>query len=173
MQGKMVFFTKLGPEDKLGPEANTGLQFIGAAPAASPVATNWYGAKPEDAPVFGSRHPSNAAAAEGEEADNRETRELTADVVDAVLLKARVMFDQFDVDSNGVLEGEEVENLAAWVFDHFHPGGEPITLDIREKEATKLMTRHDENGDKGMDFTEFESWFKKTCVAIERFRLRG
>merc|ERR1712195_346395 len=24
-----------------------------------------------------------------------------------------------------------------------------------------------------MDFAEFESWFKKTCVAVERFRLRG
>jgi hypothetical protein len=32
-----------------------------------------------------------------------------------------------DVDGNGVLNGDELTKLSLWVFDSFHPGGEPIS----------------------------------------------
>ena len=105
--------------------------------------------------------------------DKCETRNISVEVVEDVISEARAKFNSFDRDNNGTLEGAEVEDLAEWLWKNFHPGGEAVPHEIREAEASKLMTRHDENGDNGMDFEEFESWFKKTCVAIERFRLRG
>ena len=105
--------------------------------------------------------------------DRCEIRNISVEVVADVISEARLKFNTFDRNNNGVLEGAEVEDLAEWVWKSFHPGGEPIPHEIREAEATKLLTRHDDNHDNGMDFTEFESWFKKTCVAVERFRLRG
>jgi len=105
--------------------------------------------------------------------DRCETRNISVEVVEDVLSEARRKFNEFDRDNNGVLEGDEVEDLAAWVWKTFHPGGEAVSQEIRETETSKLMPQHDENGDNRMNFQEFESWFKKTCVAIERFRLRG
>jgi len=41
--------------------------------------------------------------------------------------RARKKFTQMDVDGNGVLNGDELVKLSLWVFDSFHPGGEPIS----------------------------------------------
>lgn len=49
------------------------------------------------------------------------------------LERARKKFLQMDADGNGVLNGDELNKLALWVFDSFHPGGEPID------EATKKI----------------------------------
>merc|ERR1712166_498661 len=114
-----------------------------------------------------------SAAVDPLKPDKCETRPISVEVVEDVISEARAKFNSFDRDNNGTLEGHEVEDLAEWVWKNFHPGGEAVPHEIREAEASKLLTRHDANGDNGMDFAEFESWFKKTCVTIERFRLRG
>ena len=44
-------------------------------------------------------------------------------LIEKELRRARKKFDQMDADGNGTLDGEEMERLANWVFDSFHPGG--------------------------------------------------
>jgi Ca2+-binding EF-hand superfamily protein len=105
------------------------------------------------------------------EPDEPETGNISVAVVDRVLSKAEKKFNKFDRDKNGRLDLEELEAMAEWVWRNFHPGGEPIPQELRESEASKLLSRHDSDNDGSMDLAEFESWFKKTCVAIERFRL--
>jgi len=76
-----------------------------------------------------------------------------------------------DEDDNGFLDGTEMTKLAMWVFDSFHPGGQPIAQADREREAAKLLTRIDKNGDGVLEFAEFAQWFTKTCEGIKKFRM--
>ena len=86
------------------------------------------------------------------------------------LRRARKKFDQLDADGNGFLSGEEIHNLALWVFGSFNPGEKALPKAIREAEANKLMGRLDANADGKIDFDEFEGWFTRTCASIQKFR---
>ena len=48
-------------------------------------------------------------------------------VVDKMLMKAQKKFDKLDADGNGHLEGDELVELAEWVWSSFHPGGEALS----------------------------------------------
>ena len=69
-----------------------------------------------------------------------------------------------DVDGNGVLNGDELTKLSLWVFDSFHPGGEPISAAQKQQEADKLLNRIDKNKDGVLEFEEFAQWFTKTTA---------
>ena len=91
--------------------------------------------------------------------------------IDKELKRARKKFKQMDADGSGFLDGNELEELARWVFRSFHPGGEPLSEQQLTKEAAKLRQRLDANEDGLLDFDEFAGWFSKTCAAIYRFRI--
>ena len=86
------------------------------------------------------------------------------------LKRARKKFDQMDADGSGTLEGAELEELANWVFDSFHIGGEQISAEQKQKEAAKLRKRLDEDGNSKLDFDEFAGWFRRTCDGIAKYR---
>merc|ERR1712166_1300859 len=89
--------------------------------------------------------------------------------INKLMLRARKKFDQFDVDGNGLLEGDELVNIGEWLWSSFHPGDE-ASEKKKEAEGLKLLFRQDENGDGALSFDEFEGWFRKTCAAIEKYR---
>ena len=91
-------------------------------------------------------------------------------VIDKELKRARTKFDQMDKDGNGRLDGEEMHALALWVFESFHPGGQPLPAEEQEKEAAKLRNRLDADGDGKLDFDEFAAWFTRTCQSISKYR---
>merc|ERR1712166_700578 len=95
------------------------------------------------------------------------------DVFDAhinkLMLRSRKKFDHFDYDGNGLLEGAELLDLGEWLWSSFHPS-EAASEKKKEAEGLKLLFRQDENGDGALSFEEFEGWFRKTCVAIEKYR---
>ena len=93
-------------------------------------------------------------------------------VIDRELKRARKKFEQMDVDGSGALEAAEMEKLAMWVFDSFHPGGEPLAAERRQQEAQKLLGRMDADGDGRLDFDEFAAWFTRTCQSIGTYRRR-
>lgn len=79
------------------------------------------------------------------------------------LERARKKFDQMDDDKNGVLNGGELDKLASWVFESFHPGGEPIDESTKKEQAAALLKVLDENADGVLEFEEFSTWFTTTC----------
>eukprot|EP00658_Telonema_sp_P-2_P035071 TRINITY_DN25556_c0_g1_i3.p1 TRINITY_DN25556_c0_g1~~TRINITY_DN25556_c0_g1_i3.p1 ORF type:complete len:334 (+),score=66.25 TRINITY_DN25556_c0_g1_i3:113-1114(+) len=59
----------------------------------------------------------------------------------AALSRARKKFDSLDADSNGVLRGEELLALSRWLWDSFHPDGEPLSAEQQQSEGDKLLRR--------------------------------
>ena len=90
--------------------------------------------------------------------------------VNRALIRARKKFDKLDINQNGLLEGDELLELAEWVWSSFHPGGEPLSGEQQAAEVIKLMGRLDEDADGVMSFDEFGEWFEKTCASVEKFR---
>ena len=82
--------------------------------------------------------------------------------------RAKKKWDQLDADGNGVLEGDELNGLAEWVWTAFHPGGKPISAREKAKMTRKLSKRIAQTGQ--MTFDDFQVWFTKTCAEIESFR---
>jgi CRP-like cAMP-binding protein len=80
--------------------------------------------------------------------------------------RARKKFDALDRDRSGALDGEELHELAMWVFASFHPGGQELSVPEREQEAQKIVAQLDANGDGKLDFSEFAEWFIETCTRI-------
>ena len=87
--------------------------------------------------------------------------------VNEALSRARRQFDRLDADGNGVLEGEELEALAEWVWSSFHPGGEALPPGERQKQADILVGQMDLNGDGVVDFDEFAACFQQICASIQ------
>ena len=90
--------------------------------------------------------------------------------MDKVVLRAYKKFEQLDVNSNGLLEGDELSGLATWVWSSFHPGGQPVSAEFMEQEGAKLLGRLDANGDGAMSFDEFAEWFRRTCESVAQYR---
>ena len=123
------------------------------------------------------RRRHRAAQAIGAAARGRRQRKsynhATATPLDKTVQRAVQAFRALDADGNGVLSGDELKQLAGWVFDSFHPQGHGWTEDQRMREAARLSEQHRlpalaEDGVLG--FAEFSEWFRRTCVAIEQFR---
>merc|ERR1711865_333873 len=70
----------------------------------------------------------------------------------------------------GTIEGQEVQALADWVFESFHPDNEPLGDDERDLLRIKLMKRLDDDTNGRLDFEEFAEWFTRTCEGISQFR---
>ena len=87
------------------------------------------------------------------------------------LARARKKFQQMDKDGNGMIEGEELDTLAKWLFESFHPGGTAVPPEVIEKEAAKLKKRLDKDNNGKLDFGEFAAWFTRTCTGITRYPL--
>lgn len=51
------------------------------------------------------------------------------------LERARKKFVQMDADGNGVLNGSELDKLALWVFESFHPDGEPLDEAAKKEQS--------------------------------------
>jgi len=107
---------------------------------------------------------------ERERVPDAEIPESDDPAVKKQLERAKKKFLQMDEDGNGVLNGDELTKLALWVFDSFHPDGEPLSEEQRKKEADKLLNRIDKNTDGVLEFDEFAGWFTKTCNGIANFR---
>ncbi len=90
--------------------------------------------------------------------------------IDAMVARARKKFALLDADSSGMLEGADMEKLAQWVWSSFHPDGQPLSADELAAESRKLLKRVDANEDGLMDFSEFETYFRKTTAAISKYR---
>ena len=86
--------------------------------------------------------------------------------VDKQMGRAKKKFQQMDVDGNGVLDRDELLNLADWVFSSFTPGGKKFTQDEKDMEVARIMQSADSDGDGLMDFEEFEAWFRETAAGI-------
>merc|ERR1711865_466231 len=109
----------------------------------------------------------------GMENNDTEEGEVSVAVMDKMIARAQAKFTKLDKDGSGLLEGAEIEELAQWVWNKFHPGGEVIDPDVRAAESSKLLATLDENADGSISFDEFETWFKRTCVCVERFKQHG
>ena len=86
------------------------------------------------------------------------------------LKQARMKFNELDKHGDGVLGLDELEQLAEWVFEGFHPGGEKLSASQQHAEAAKLLQQLDLNGDGVLSFEEFAGWFTRTCASIHRCR---
>lgn len=72
-----------------------------------------------------------------------------------------------DIDGSGILEGNEVPELAAWVWGSFNPG-RVITPAQKMQEASKMLEQLDHNGDGKIAFDEFHAYYEATTAAIMR-----
>ena len=98
------------------------------------------------------------------------------------LARAKKKFDAADKDESGTLEGDELEELAIWVFKALNPADnedqqdteESVLEEMSEEETqeavAKLLDEADENNDGKVDFDEFSKWYTATCVKIATFR---
>ena len=82
-------------------------------------------------------------------------------------VRAQKKWDELDKDGSGYLDGTEVLDLAEWVWCSFRPG-KKITSAIRLNEATKIMTRCDENENGFIDKHEFQRYYEE--IAADSFK---
>eukprot|EP00931_Biecheleriopsis_adriatica_P009892 TRINITY_DN110990_c0_g1_i1.p1 TRINITY_DN110990_c0_g1~~TRINITY_DN110990_c0_g1_i1.p1 ORF type:complete len:291 (+),score=89.09 TRINITY_DN110990_c0_g1_i1:40-912(+) len=89
---------------------------------------------------------------------------------------ASAKFQELDKDGSNSLEGAEVEEFAAWIYEQFHPKGGSMTPEQRKKEAQKLINRlHGRHGhsDGKISFAEFDQYFEEKLSQIEDFKRRS
>ena len=126
-----------------------------------------------------------AAAAEAEDAAKTPTKKkkaapLELDTAAATkaaerrLVRARKKFTNLDKDNSGSLEGDEIKNLALWVFSSFRSPGSSkrMTEDDKSAAVTRLLEEADTNKDGKVDFDEFASWYIMTCEEIASFHVQ-
>ena len=105
------------------------------------------------------------------------SREAAAVAVDEVVVQvgvevvggdAEAEFDALDKDKSGYLEGNELHELADWVWRSFHPD-ETITAEDRMSETAKLMKACDGSSDGRVDKEEFLPWYEHHSTAVNNF----
>ena len=82
--------------------------------------------------------------------------------------RAQKKFDQLDLDSNGYLDGKEIDRLAEWVWSSFHPD-KKIDDTTRRNEADKLRWRCDKNHDGKVDREEFNDYYDQVVKKMTAF----
>ena len=65
------------------------------------------------------------------------------DTMDDYAVRLKKQFDKCDVDCSKLLEGDELVEMARWVWDTFHPDGEAIDAEVRTR--CKLPLTHTHN----------------------------
>jgi CRP-like cAMP-binding protein len=112
------------------------------------------------------RAKSQESAGESEQKALERHDSRVSKAVDKQMGRARKKFKQMDVDGNGVLDRDELLNLADWVFSSFTPGGKKLSEEEKDMEVARIMQSADSDGDGLMDFEEFEEWFRVTAKGI-------
>ena len=87
------------------------------------------------------------------------------------LKAAEAKFDELDGagNSNGFLDGDEISELAEWVWESFHPGGKPIDEAKRAELKAKLTQRVSDAPNGQISFDAFEQWFRKVSEGMRKF----
>ena len=80
---------------------------------------------------------------------------------------AMATFDKLDEDGSGELEGDEILDLAEWVWKSFRGPDVEITEEERAAEAKKILRKVDTSGDGKIDKEEFLIYYKETTRALE------
>jgi len=111
---------------------------------------------------------SGASLSELADAPHVNAKDLMA--IDKQLMRAEKKFKALDVNGDGVLSGDEIIEVAEWVWGAFHPGGDIIDDANRQEMTAKILTRVDGNDDGCLSFDEFACYFVRTAEAIMRFR---
>ena len=85
---------------------------------------------------------------------------------------AEAKFDELDGsgNSNGFLDGDEISELADWVWESFHPGGKPIGDAKRAELKAKLTQRVSDAPNGQISFDAFEQWFRKVTEDIRKYQ---
>lgn len=112
------------------------------------------------------RAKSQESIGENEQKALEQHHSRVAKAVDKQMARARKKFMQMDADGNGVLDKDELLNLAEWVFSSFTPGGKKMSDEEKDMEVARIMHSADADGDGLMDFQEFEQWFRTTAKGI-------
>ena len=86
------------------------------------------------------------------------------------LANARTKFEELDTDSSGTLEHDELKDLALWVFDSFHPGGEALSAEAQDTEVQKLLGKMDDDGNGMLSLEEFADWFRETSESLRKVK---
>lgn len=85
-----------------------------------------------------------------------------------LLSVAKEMFNEFDKNGNGSLEGDEILRIADWIFDVYAPDG----FEIRKREkiyaSNGLVDICDKNQDGALDFAEFAEWVLQTMNLLKK-----
>ena len=55
---------------------------------------------------------------------------ISADTMDDYAVRLKKQFDKCDVDCSKLLEGDELVQMARWVWATFHPDGEQIDPEV-------------------------------------------
>ena len=63
---------------------------------------------------------------------------ISADTMDDYAVRLKKQFDKCDVDCSKLLEGEELVQMARWVWATFHPDGEEIDAEVRTHTTSNL-----------------------------------
>lgn len=131
---------------------------------------DWYLHMTHD--IYERRH-ANAEAKKEQAAKNKAAQQLQEEIElmkdmskrDLDLLsRAHERFDTLDKNHNGSIEGKEMDAMADWTWQMFHPD-QTATTEQRDAFREKLASRHPH-----MEFSEYHVWFAKTCKEIEKFR---
>jgi hypothetical protein len=78
-------------------------------------------------------------------------------------------FRQLDVGEHGTLEREELQSLALWLFDRFHPGGKHLSTKDLER-VTEDLSHTCASSFGHLTFDDFADWLECACEDIYRVR---
>ena len=100
----------------------------------------------------------------------------------------REKFHELDTDNDGLLTGDDINQLVTSTWSNFKPGGREFQKDQIETEAEKLRNVVDKMGhvdgvvvsggeagldrDQALDFAEFAAYFRTTAETVARFHNR-
>lgn len=115
-------------------------------------------------------HKARIQKANSSQASPRQSAPENASIK-AALDRAKRKFRELDTNKDGLLQQEEVMQLAEWVLGNFHLDGQPLSEAQKAVETEKIMQAADQNHDGMLDFAEFSGWFERTCVLISQFKM--
>merc|ERR1719270_338722 len=79
---------------------------------------------------------------------------------------ARDKFVELDVDSNGLLEGQELLLLSMWVWEGFHE--KPASLKDLQRLTQKILRKTDKDNNEALTWDEFCTFYHKAAQDMQR-----